>query len=39
VRFGWHQIAEPNLASKAGLPVSPFRTDKWTDATSAPPPQ
>jgi sialate O-acetylesterase len=27
VRFGWHQIAEPNLMSRAGLPVSPFRTD------------
>ncbi|MBI3866875.1 MAG: 9-O-acetylesterase [Planctomycetia bacterium] len=32
VRFGWNQIAEPNLANKAGLPASPFRTDKWTDA-------
>ncbi|HWB10927.1 MAG TPA: sialate O-acetylesterase [Pirellulales bacterium] len=39
VRFGWHQIAEPNLANKAGLPASPFRTDNWSDATSAPPPQ
>jgi sialate O-acetylesterase len=37
VRFGWHQIAEPNLANKAGLPASPFRTDNWTDATAAPP--
>lgn len=27
VRFGWHQIAEPNLMNKAGLPASPFRTD------------
>jgi sialate O-acetylesterase len=33
VRFGWHYTAEPNLANDAGLPVSPFRTDKWTDAT------
>jgi sialate O-acetylesterase len=33
VRFGWNQIAEPNLANAAGLPASPFRTDKWTDAT------
>ncbi|KAF0174225.1 MAG: sialate O-acetylesterase [Limisphaerales bacterium] len=33
VRFGWHQLAEPNLANAAGLPASPFRTDKWTDAT------
>jgi sialate O-acetylesterase len=37
VRFGWHQIAEPNLSNKAGLPASPFRTDNWTDATSASP--
>ena len=37
VRFGWHQIAEPNLMNKAGLPASPFRTDDWTDAISAPP--
>ena len=28
VRCGWHQEAEPNLANSAGLPVSPFRTDK-----------
>jgi len=27
VRFGWHQIAEPNLINRAGLPASPFRTD------------
>jgi sialate O-acetylesterase len=32
VRFGWHEIAEPNLANAAGLPASPFRTDTWTDA-------
>ena len=29
VRFGWTQEAEPNLSNKAGLPASPFRTDKW----------
>lgn len=29
VRLGWHQIAEPNLMNKEGLPVSPFRTDSW----------
>ena len=29
VRFGWNQIAEPNLMNKEGLPVSPFRTDSW----------
>ena len=28
VRFGWHQLAVPNLANKEGLPASPFRTDK-----------
>jgi sialate O-acetylesterase len=39
VRFGWHQNAEPNLANKAGLPASPFRTDNWSDAIAAPPPQ
>lgn len=33
VRFGWHELAEPNLANAAGLPASPFRTDKWSDAT------
>jgi sialate O-acetylesterase len=38
VRFGWNQIAEPNLANKAGLPASPFRSDRWTDAKNAPPP-
>jgi sialate O-acetylesterase len=29
VRFGWHQVAEPNLGNKEGLPASPFRTDRW----------
>ena len=29
VRFGWHEIAEPNLVNKGGLPASPFRTDSW----------
>ncbi|OGD23016.1 MAG: hypothetical protein A2W03_04555 [Candidatus Aminicenantes bacterium RBG_16_63_16] len=29
VRFGWDQLAVPNLANKAGLPASPFRTDNW----------
>ena len=32
VRFGWHQLAEPNLNNGADLPASPFRTDNWTDA-------
>ena len=26
VRFGWDQLAEPNLINKEGLPASPFRT-------------
>ena len=34
VRFGWNQMAEPNLANKAGLPASPFRTDKWDDSAA-----
>jgi sialate O-acetylesterase len=29
VRYAWHQLAEPNLSNKDGLPASPFRTDKW----------
>ena len=29
VRFGWNQLATPNLANKEGLPASPFRTDRW----------
>ncbi len=29
VRLGWHQEAEPNLSNAAGLPASPFRTDRW----------
>ncbi len=29
VRFGWHELAEPNLSNKDGLPASPFRTDAW----------
>jgi sialate O-acetylesterase len=29
VRFGWRNIAEPNLSNKEGLPASPFRTDRW----------
>ncbi len=33
VRFGWNELAEPNLTNAAGLPASPFRTDRWIDAT------
>lgn len=29
VRFGWHELAEPNLMNREGLPASPFRTDRW----------
>lgn len=29
VRFGYSSTAMPNLFSKEGLPVNPFRTDDW----------
>ncbi|WP_313191304.1 sialate O-acetylesterase [Sphingobacterium sp.] len=29
VRFGFTEIAMPNLFNSNGLPVSPFRTDQW----------
>jgi len=29
VRFGWDQMAEPNLLNAAKLPAAPFRTDDW----------
>lgn len=29
VRFAWRNVPKPNLFSKSGLPVSPFRTDEW----------
>jgi len=29
VRYGWSNTAMPNLANKAGLPASSFRTDNW----------
>ena len=35
VRFGYHQLAVPNLANGAGLPASPFRSDEWSDAVGA----
>ena len=28
VRFGWDQLAEPNLINLEGLPAPPFRTDR-----------
>jgi sialate O-acetylesterase len=33
VRFGWSQVANPNLFNGAGLPASPFRTDNWKRLT------
>ena len=29
VRYGWSDIAEPNLCNNANLPASSFRTDDW----------
>jgi sialate O-acetylesterase len=29
VRYGWKNFPVANLANKAGLPASPFRTDDW----------
>ena len=29
VRFAFRNAAKPNLFSKEGLPVNPFRTDNW----------
>jgi sialate O-acetylesterase len=29
VRFAWRNVPFPNLFNGAGLPASPFRTDKW----------
>ena len=33
VRFGWTNVANPNLMNKEGLPASPFKTDKWAGGT------
>jgi len=33
VRFGWHKVANPNLANKEGLPASPFQTNNWQGGT------
>lgn len=27
VRFGWHEMAQPNLVNREGLPASPFSTE------------
>lgn len=34
VRFGWNDLANPNLINKAGLPASPFRTDNFKLVTA-----
>jgi sialate O-acetylesterase len=33
VRFGWHNLANPNLMNKEGLPASPFQTHNWQGGT------
>ncbi|WP_331148736.1 hypothetical protein [Hymenobacter sp.] len=33
VRLGWSISPEPNLYNAAGLPASPFRTEKWRTPT------
>ena len=33
VRFGWHELAQPNLVNGADLPASPFRTDNFKALT------
>ncbi|MEM7231201.1 MAG: sialate O-acetylesterase [Planctomycetota bacterium] len=34
VRFGWSNVADPNLVNKEGLPASPFRTSGWKGGTA-----
>lgn len=29
VRFGWSNVAQPNLANHEGLPALPFSTERW----------
>lgn len=29
IRFGWSNVPDGNLVNSAGLPASPFRTDRW----------
>ncbi|BET68893.1 hypothetical protein ASA1KI_38110 [Opitutales bacterium ASA1] len=31
VRFAFHETARPNLVGPSGLPVEPFRTDRWPE--------
>jgi sialate O-acetylesterase len=33
VRFGWRNVASPNLVNKEGLPASPFQTSDWQGGT------
>jgi sialate O-acetylesterase len=33
VRFGWRNIANPNLVNGAGLPAGPFQTRDWKGGT------
>ena len=33
VRFGWRNVANPNLANKEGLPAAPFQTKDWQGGT------
>jgi sialate O-acetylesterase len=33
VRFGWRNVARPNLGNKEGLPASPFQTNNWRGGT------
>ena len=33
VRFGWRNVANPNLVNQAGLPASPFHTSGWQGGT------
>jgi sialate O-acetylesterase len=42
VRFAFHETARPNLVGPSGLPVEPFRTDRWPEPhleLRAPPPE
>jgi sialate O-acetylesterase len=34
VRFGWRNVANPNLCNKEGLPASPFQTNNWQGGTA-----
>ncbi|WP_324675000.1 sialate O-acetylesterase [Hymenobacter sp. GOD-10R] len=33
VRFAWREVPKPNFYNAAGLPATPFRTDKWRTPT------